>query len=268
MARANRHYEPGLVWHITHRCHKKEFLLKFSKDRKEWKTWLYEARKRFGLVVLDYIATSNHIHLLVYDRAGADVIPRGVQLAAGRTAQSYNRRKNRKGAFWEDRYHATAVQSGDHLIRCIVCIDLNMVRAGAVRHPEEWPDGGYGEIQAPPKRYRVVDRAALRGLLGIEDDRELSLAHRKWVDQGLSSTAMRRQSQWSESIAVGNPAFLEGVKARLGARAAGRKIMDGEACHQLKEPLGAYEGHFPPKMEALSHKNMLIWDPMAYESAT
>ena len=26
MARAKRHYLPGHVWHITHRCHKKEFL--------------------------------------------------------------------------------------------------------------------------------------------------------------------------------------------------------------------------------------------------
>ena len=33
-------------------------------------------------------------------------------------------------AFWEDRYHATAVQDGDHLIRCLVYIDLNMVRTG------------------------------------------------------------------------------------------------------------------------------------------
>ncbi|HEB35152.1 MAG TPA: transposase, partial [Candidatus Aminicenantes bacterium] len=28
MARAKRHYLPGHVWHLTHRCHKKEFLLK------------------------------------------------------------------------------------------------------------------------------------------------------------------------------------------------------------------------------------------------
>ena len=33
MPRANRHYIPGYVWHITHRCHKKEFLLKFARDR-------------------------------------------------------------------------------------------------------------------------------------------------------------------------------------------------------------------------------------------
>jgi len=33
MARAKRHFLPGHVWHITHRCHKKEFLLKFASDR-------------------------------------------------------------------------------------------------------------------------------------------------------------------------------------------------------------------------------------------
>ncbi len=32
MARANGHHIPGQVWHITHRCHKKEFLLKFARD--------------------------------------------------------------------------------------------------------------------------------------------------------------------------------------------------------------------------------------------
>jgi hypothetical protein len=36
-----------------------------------------------------------------------------MQLLAGRTGQEYNKRKNRKGAFWQDRYHATAVQSND-----------------------------------------------------------------------------------------------------------------------------------------------------------
>ena len=27
MPRANRYFVPGYVWHITHRCHKQEFLL-------------------------------------------------------------------------------------------------------------------------------------------------------------------------------------------------------------------------------------------------
>ena len=31
MPRANRHFLPGYVWHITHRCHRKSFLLKFAR---------------------------------------------------------------------------------------------------------------------------------------------------------------------------------------------------------------------------------------------
>jgi putative transposase len=71
-------------------------LLKFGKDRQVWLDWLFEARKRFGTVILNYAATSNHIHLLVYDANGGEVIPKTVQLAAsvrmcewGRTKVKY-----------------------------------------------------------------------------------------------------------------------------------------------------------------------------------
>jgi hypothetical protein len=35
-SQVNKHHLPGYVWHITHRCHKREFLLKFEKDKKRW----------------------------------------------------------------------------------------------------------------------------------------------------------------------------------------------------------------------------------------
>jgi putative transposase len=67
MPRANRHFLPGHIWHITHRCHQKEFLLKFARDRHRYLHWLFEAKKRFGLSVLNYMITSNHVHLLIKD---------------------------------------------------------------------------------------------------------------------------------------------------------------------------------------------------------
>ena len=47
-----------------------------------WVGWLYEAKKRYGLCVLNYIVTSNHIHLLVLDTA-KNVISNSMQLIAG-----------------------------------------------------------------------------------------------------------------------------------------------------------------------------------------
>jgi len=53
------------------------------------------------------------VHPLVYNGAGGNGV-----------AQSVNPRKCRKGAFWEDRYHATAIEGGADLLRCVVYIEL------------------------------------------------------------------------------------------------------------------------------------------------
>jgi hypothetical protein len=61
MPRANRHFLPGHVWRITHRCSSEgAFLLEFARDPRRYLRWLFEAKKRFGLSMLDHVATSNH----------------------------------------------------------------------------------------------------------------------------------------------------------------------------------------------------------------
>ena len=267
MARTNRHHLPGYVWHITHRCHKKEFLLKFDKDKYRWIKWLFEAKKCFGLSILDYTVTSNHIHLLVQDRKG-NVIPKSIQLIAGRTGREYNIRKDRKGAFWEDRYHATAVKTDDHLIRCLAYIDLNMVRAGVVEHPSEWNYGGYNEIQHPRQRYSLINRRALADLLGLSDDEQLKQYHRQWVEEILKNGSNRRDAKWSESIAVGDREFVSEVKSKLGAKAIGRKISGAadNMDYELREVQSPYNELFAPKKCSLSPENGYLWNVYSEKS--
>jgi len=237
MPRANRVYCAGHVWHITHRCHQREFLLKFARDRRAWREWLYRACRRFGLCVLNYIATSNHIHLLVLDRGTAE-IPAAMQLVAGRTAQQYNRRKGRRGAFWEDRYHSTAVQADGHLCRCLVYIDLNMVRTGRVSHPAAWDVSGYHEIQRPPARKGIVDHAALCEILNLAGIDQLIRVHSAWFDDSLAGTS--REAAWTESIAVGNTAFLESFRRGENSRHRNRSLVSEGNLRSLREPCPAY----------------------------
>ena len=246
MARAKRYFIPGYVWHISHRCHKKDFLLKFSKDRDRWLHWLFQAKKRHGLHVLNYMATSNHIHLLVIDQGERGVIPNSIKLIAGRVAQEYNVRKKRKGAFWEDRYHATAIQTGRHLIQCLVYIDLNMVRAGVVSHPSQWAICGYNEIQNPKERYGIIDFPCLMNLLNINCFEKLKESHYKWVAEGLKKNDRQHVGKWTESVGVGSKNFLETVKEKLGHRARGRNILEDKHSDswQLREDQSAY-GAYP-----------------------
>ena len=236
MARAKRHFLPGYAWHITHRCHKREFLLKFARDRRTWISWLFEAKKRYKLRVLNYMVTSNHIHLLVFDGGQRETIPKSMQLIAGRTAQEFNHRKKRKGAFWEDRYHATAVETNHHLISCLTYIDLNMVRAGVVAHPSEWAWSGYAEIQEPRERYSIIDHGALMELLGIHAIESMCQSHDAWIERALARDGLARDSRWSESIAVGSQEFIEVVKRKLGIRAKGRRVFRMDDALALHEP--------------------------------
>ena len=255
MARAKRHYLHGHVWHITHRCHKKEFLLKLVKDRQRWLYWLFEAKKRYGLRILDYIVTSNHIHLLVVDGGHRDTIPRSIQLIAGRSGQEYNQRKRRNGAFWEDRYHATAIQTNEHLIRCIAYIDLNMVRAGVVKHPNEWSHSGYNEIQKPKQRYGIIDFKSYMGLVQIKTPEELKQSHQQWIEEALKQSRIVRESKWTQSIAVGDKPFLEQIKERLGIRAKSRKIRESGDGYQLSERQSLYGDWYDSDTE-----NTLDWN--------
>ena len=256
MARAKRHYIPGHVWHITHRCHQGEFLLKFSRDRRRWMEWLYQAKKRFsGFSVLDYMVTSNHIHLLVHDTCGRNVIPDSIKLVAGRTGQEYNVRKNRKGAFWADRYHATAVESNRYLRQCIIYIDMNMVRAGVVAHPAQWEFSGFNEIQHPRKRKGIIDFDRLMDLLGFKNHDELKKAHRKWVDSAQKTGIGCKENKWTQSIAVGSKTFIEKMKETLGVRVRGRKIICADDTFELREVRTPYG-----KAENQDSGNTFLWD--------
>jgi len=232
MPRANRNFVPGLVWHVTHRCHKKEFLLKFRRDKMLWIGWMHEAKRRFGLIILNFMITSNHIHLMATAadgraEAASRPISLAMQLAHSRVAQQYNLRKDRRGAFWEDRFHATAIETGAQLARCLTYVDMNMVRAGVAGHPREWEFCGYREMARPDlrPRLRLVDADVLAALAGAHDPGSLSHMRDEWIEQAIRKGRYEREPLWTESIAVGGEDFLKRVASDLGGRTGAAGIV-------------------------------------------
>jgi putative transposase len=258
--RANRLFIPGYVWHITHRCHKKDFLLKFSQDRENWIRWLFEAKKRFGIRILNYNVTSNHIHLLVIAGKDQDSIPSFMQLLAGRVAQEFNQRKNRKGAFWEDRYHATAVESGKHLINCMIYIDLNMVRAGAVKHPKDWKTSGFFELTSNKARYRKIDESAICEFCGFRDIQAFRKSYLDEINSKLSKNDLQESHSWSDFLAIGSADFVEKFKHESGIKAQYRTTEKQMDRFQLKEPVFSYNEKNHHKTVLLREKNTSFWN--------
>jgi len=239
MPRAHRHFIAGQVWHITQRCHSQQFLLRSEEDRRRWLYWLYQARCKYGLSVLNYIVTSNHIHMLVHDQ-GDDAISPAMQLISGRTAQEFNKRHGRKGSFWEDRFQATAVQTSVHLARCMTYIDLNMVRAGEVAHPREWENSGYCEALNPRSRAGRLDYPSIYRLLDFDSHKAFIKAREQWINDKLESADLKREAYWTESVAVGNLEYALKMKRALAFSNPGRRARREAGCFAVSEPTASY----------------------------
>ena len=73
----------------------------------------------------------------------------------GLRKQAENRRKRTRGALWEDTNQCTVIENGRHLWNGLLYVELNMVRAGAVKHPAEWRWSGYAELTGQLQRFRT-----------------------------------------------------------------------------------------------------------------
>lgn len=217
MARANRLRVEGGIFHLTHRCHNRDFLLKFDRDRRVYRDLMREKLNRFEVSLLDYCVTSNHVHLVVeaQDRYEVSGLMREV---AGEFARQYNKRKERINAVWGDNFHAVLVDNGTYLWRCLVYVELNMVRCGVVAHPSQWPWVGYHEIMGRRQRYRLLDLDRLCWRLGTTHLEEVQKNLEASLQEAIVRDEMKRQAYWTESLAVGGPTFLEKMQGLILSR--------------------------------------------------
>ena len=220
MPRASRYIIPGQTYHVTQRCHNRVFLLKFAKDRDRYIEMLNERLSTYSVALFNFCITSNHVHLLIKDtRSGVPSnIPAFMNSLAGDFAQYYNLRKQRSGSFWGDRYHATMVDGGEHLFRCLRYIDLNMVRAGVVQHPEHWAWTGYHELVGKRKRYGMLDHKRLLACLQQTDLKGFVDNYEAAIDQALQSKELMRETMWTQNIAVGSQPYVEMLAPKVRNR--------------------------------------------------
>ncbi|MGD9900789.1 MAG: hypothetical protein AB7T22_16810 [Calditrichaceae bacterium] len=134
-------------------------------------------------------------------------------------------------------------------------IDMNMVRAGVVKHPKDWEHGGYNEIQNPKKRYRMIDHKNLMPLFCALDETDCASIHRKWIGEELAGERHQRQSRWTESVAVGDESFVKDVKDALIGRARGRQGVESDGAFELREQQVA--SHYK---EGRNDWNLIEWD--------
>lgn len=208
MPRASVYLLEGRTYHLTHRCHNRDYHLRFARDRDAYLRWLREGVKRHRVPVYAFCVTSNHVHLVAHadDEEGISNL---MHLTAGATAKQYNLRRGHEGSMWEHPFQCTAIEDGHHLLNCLVYIDLNMVRAGKVKHPRDWRWSGYAELIGARTRYRMLAQDRLIESLGVGDAGQFRKLYAEAIDRHLTCGQLTREGHWSESLAVGSQVFVD-----------------------------------------------------------
>jgi putative transposase len=140
MARGLRHDLPPVgAFHLTMRGTAGCDLYRDDTDRLRFVRFLRLATARAEWRLLAFCLMQNHFHLVVLGEL--ERISRGMHTLAFRHAQAFNRRHDRRGRLYQDRFHARVVRDDEHLGSACAYVLANAERVGV----DDWPWRG-GEL--------------------------------------------------------------------------------------------------------------------------
>ncbi|MGM0611318.1 MAG: transposase [Thermodesulfobacteriota bacterium] len=165
------------VYHIISRTALQGLPIK-DRDNEYLLNLIYKLSKFYFVDVLGFALMGNHFHLVVRMYPESDVTDQeikrrlekyyGDNLKVGEVhiadyrkrltdlgayvkdikqgfTRYFNKKYNRRGFFWDGRFKSMIVQDGKSLVNLLAYVDLNPVRAGIVKKPEDyrWCSLGY-----------------------------------------------------------------------------------------------------------------------------
>ena len=230
-------FVPGNIWLLSQHCYGDKPLLTDSVDRRRWMYWLFQARRRFGLSVLNYVVLPNKVNLLVMDRRRGE-IRSSLPFLADAMAKDYHQRHQQPTPLWEDDYQAMRLNLDvKGLGQCLSDMDVSVVCAKVAAHPKLWPESGYHELLYPPKRARRVDFTALQRLLNPIDFSRLQSQRTRWVRQAMNLIE-------SDAVYAPHSAVLSHA---IGATPQPLKLLHSKTLNSLPLPMTVLNPELVPK---------------------
>jgi putative transposase len=221
MPRRARLSIPGIPWHIIQRGNNRSVCFFAEEDYQLYLFHLDRLARKFGCAIHAYVLMTNHVHLLLTP-AKADSAALLMKHLGQHYVQYVNREYRRSGTLWEGRFRSCLTQQEDYVLACYRYIELNPVRAGMVKRPQDYRWSSYHAnalgredgVITPHEQYRHIARTKDARL---ENYRALFKAH---MDP---ETVEEIRKATNGNYALGNERFQKQIEAMLGRRAQRRK---------------------------------------------
>ena len=212
MARLARIVVPGIPHHVTQRGNRRQTVFFADADYRAYLNLLAGFAKEAGTAVLGYCLMPNHVHLILQPE-DADGLRRAVQETHRRYTRRINAQKEWKGYLWQGRF-ASCPMDEAHLMAAARYVELNPVRAGLVKEPQDWPWSS--------ARAHLAGRGD--GIVSVAPLLSAVTDWRAFLAQGLDekeADVLRQGERTGRPL--GSAAFIEAIEARTGRRLTKQK---------------------------------------------
>jgi putative transposase len=185
-------------------------------------------------------------------------------------AQQYNRRHQRHGTLWSERFKSVLLEGGPAVAAIAAYIDLNPVRAGLCEDPKDYRYCGYAEAIAKGSGTAVEGMRTILNLPQSASPEEVQIEYRKFL---YMKGAVARENRPPAFDPAETQTVVEQEKGELSLkerfRCKIRYFSDGVIlgshsfvefhCQRLKEKLGFKRKRGPTALEILGPPGLWVF---------
>jgi len=142
MPRFPRSYIQTSYFHVITQGLNKMYIFNSEDDIAYYIKLMKDLHKEYSIQIISYCIMNNHAHILIKTESIKEL---GKYMHRLNTmyAMHYNKKNNRVGYVFRDRYKAEGIYSEEHLYNCMKYIYNNPVKAGICKKPEDYKYSNY-----------------------------------------------------------------------------------------------------------------------------
>lgn len=124
-------------FHIMVQGINKEYIFNCEKDINKYMKLMKETKEKIDTTILAYCIMNNHAHMLFYEE-NVETLTKYMHRVNMLYAKYYNKKYDRVGYLFRDRYKTQPIYSERHLYTCVRYIHNNPVKANMCHKPNEY----------------------------------------------------------------------------------------------------------------------------------
>ncbi len=149
MARQARQKSQSGVYHVILRGINRQAFFEDDEDREKFLSCLLYYKKVCDYLLYGYCLMDNHIHLLI--KEGAEPIGKVMKRIGVSYVLWYNRKYERCGPLFQDRFKSEVVESDEYLLTALRYIHQNPLKAGIIENIAMYRWSSYHEYVSQSK---------------------------------------------------------------------------------------------------------------------